>query len=82
MDMHPDLHRELMKDQVEEQRRSIELNRRARASRKNGAPRVSLRARFARILFRTALAVDTGEVWRELWKQLAGSKALRRDAQG
>lgn len=75
MDFHPDLQRELMKSRMEEQRRSIQRERLARNSRQNRSPRVSLKARFARTLFRTALAVDAGEVWREFWKQLAGGKA-------
>jgi hypothetical protein len=78
MDFHPDLHRDLMRQRIAEQRGEIERRRLARRS--SGGP--PLRARVARALFRAAFAVDHREVWRALWDQLAGGEPARRNVGG
>jgi hypothetical protein len=77
MDLRPDLYselyREMVREQTAESRRLGERRRQARLSAVN----LALRARVARMLFRAATAVDSGEVWRVLWEQLTRSDVVK-----
>jgi len=68
VDPHPFQHRELMKQQLEEQRRY--------AARRRASPAVSGRSRLvrplsrplARLFLRLAFALDSSTAWKGLWE--------------
>jgi hypothetical protein len=76
MDFHPDLYTELYRDTAGERIERQRLEERARQARR-AAVGSAPRALVARALFRAATAVDSGEVWRVLWEQLARSEPAK-----
>ena len=72
-DLYSELYREMVREQTEKRRRVGARFRQACFSTFSPA----LRARVARMLFRVATAIDSGEVWRVLWEQLTRSEPIK-----
>ena len=77
MDLRPELcselYQEMVRERTEKRRKVGEGARQARFSTAS----LALRARVARMLFRVATEIDSGEVWRVLWEQLTRSEPVK-----
>lgn len=75
MHFDPEIHRELTRRQISEEREKIEGWRMAGAS----GVSVALRPRLSRFLVRAAFVVDREEGWRAFWNHLSRSGTAARN---